>query len=117
MVVWDDGCGFCRVWVERARRLDWLGAHEFIGASRPAAYNGTGLTAEQTAEAVQLIWPGGRASGFDAVRRVLLRLPLTAVPALLLWLPPISWLGPPVYRRIAARRHCRYTPSGGRVQT
>ncbi|HWR52492.1 MAG TPA: DCC1-like thiol-disulfide oxidoreductase family protein [Bryobacteraceae bacterium] len=117
IVVWDDGCAFCRAWVERARRLDWLRAHEFIGASEPEAYDGTGLTREQTAEAMQLVWPGGRASGFDAVRRILLRLPLTALPALLLWLPPVIWLGPMMYRRVAARRHCLYTPGRGQAQS
>lgn len=117
IIVWDDTCAFCRAWVEWARRLDWLRVHQFIGASQPAAYEGTGLTREQAAGAVQLIWPGGRASGFDAVRRILLRLPLTAVPAALLWVPPIAWLGPAVYRRIAARRHCLYTGGGGHAQS
>jgi predicted DCC family thiol-disulfide oxidoreductase YuxK len=106
VVVWDDSCAFCRFWVGWARRLDWLRVHRYIGSGEPAAYAGTGLTPAETAEAVQLVGPRERASGFDAVRLVLLRLPLTALPALLMWLPPLPWLGRRLYRRIAARRHC-----------
>lgn len=42
--------------------------------------------------------------GIDAVRSIAVRMPLTVVPGLLLWLPGVHALGAVVYRSIAARR-------------
>jgi hypothetical protein len=44
MVVWDDECSFCSKWIHRSKRLDWLGAFTFVGASDVAAYRHTGVT-------------------------------------------------------------------------
>jgi predicted DCC family thiol-disulfide oxidoreductase YuxK len=106
VVVWDDGCGFCAGWVRWFRRLDWIGALQFVprsalaGASLP-------VSEEAATEALQLVFPSGRVrSGFAAVVGVAELLPLAFLWAPLLRLPFVAAVGERVYRRVAARRTC-----------
>ena len=64
------------------------------------------LSGEETQRRMVSIRKDGKAyGGFFAVRDILIRLPLTFVPALLLYLPGMSRLGVPVYAWIARNRH------------
>lgn len=104
-VLWDDACSFCGSTVRALRRLDWLRVHRFVGTSAFEVLPG-GVTRAEVDEAVQLLGPGGRASGFDAVRLILERLPVS-----FLWAPYLRnrWirrLGDRAYRMVAARRRC-----------
>ena len=107
VVVWDDSCSFCAGWVRWFRRLDWLAVHRYVGLSDAARYAGTGVTLEEASQALQLIDDQGRASGFDAVRGVLERLPISFLWAPLLGIGPIRRLGSRLYARVAERRRCR----------
>lgn len=52
------------------------------------------------------IRPDGKVyGGFFSVRDVMRFLPLTALPALLLYIPGVSLIGEPAYRWIAKNRH------------
>jgi predicted DCC family thiol-disulfide oxidoreductase YuxK len=106
LVIWDDQCSFCRTWINWSRRLDWLRVHHFIGASEPEAYREAGVTQEEADQALQLIGPEGKVSGFDAVRTILEALPVSFLWAPLLRLAPVRWAGDRGYRAVAVRRRC-----------
>jgi predicted DCC family thiol-disulfide oxidoreductase YuxK len=109
-VVFDGGCGFCRRQELRIRRLDWL--HRFDAVPYDAAVQvwpevargslGDGLRVRFPDETVTV--------GIDAVRSIAVRLPLTVLPALLLWVPGLRWLGAQAYGSVA--RHRRRDPDG-----
>lgn len=105
VVVWDDACSFCGAWVRGIRRLDWLRAHRFVGASTLDVLP-SGITRAEADEALQLVGPEGRAAGFDAVRTA-----MEALPISFLWAPYlrnrlIRGLGARAYRAVASRRRC-----------
>lgn len=109
LVVWDDACSFCRVWVRWLRRLDWLRVHRFAGSSDPMVLAAAGITTEEADTAIQLVGPAGRrASGFRAIRTILEFLPLSFLWAPILRIPPIERLGERVYAAVARRRKCAY---------
>jgi predicted DCC family thiol-disulfide oxidoreductase YuxK len=107
VIVWDDGCSFCQVWIRWFRRLDWLRIYTFYGASNPGTYAALGISQAEADEAIQVTNP--RLSGFDAVVSIASTLPLTAYVAPLLLIPPVPRFGRIAYRRVAARRKCTYT--------
>jgi predicted DCC family thiol-disulfide oxidoreductase YuxK len=113
LVVWDDHCSFCRVWITWFQRLDWLRLHRFVGASDPAAYLDAGITPEEADVALQVVGPAGKAAGFEAVRTILEALPVSFFWAPLLRLPPVRWAGDRVYRAVARRRRCLWAPGVG----
>jgi predicted DCC family thiol-disulfide oxidoreductase YuxK len=103
-VVFDGGCAFCRRQERRIRRLDWLGrlrtrTYDDAVLDWPEVARGTlgdGLRVRFDDASVTV--------GIDAVRSIAVRMPLTAIPALLLWVPGIHALGARAYGRVAARR-------------
>jgi len=104
--VWFDGsCELCRASVAWARRRDAADRLVFRdAATAPAGSAPAG--AEQLAAAMWVRrWDGSVAGGFDGVRAVLVALPRWRWLAALLAAPPLSWLGPPVYRLVARHRH------------
>ena len=106
VVVWDDGCGFCAIWVAWFRRLDWLNALRFVKRSELST-SGLPVTEDAAARALQLVSPKGAVhGGFAAVGRILEVLPISFLWAPLLRLPPIAWVGELGYRRVALRRKC-----------
>lgn len=116
LVVWDDACSFCRVWVRWLRRLDWLRVHRFAGSSDPMVLAAAGITTEEADTAIQLVDPAGRrASGFRAIRTILEFLPLSFLWAPILRIPPIERLGERVYTAVARRRKCAYPAPVRRV--
>lgn len=103
-VVFDGGCAFCRRQERLIRRLDWLRAFDTVPydvavAVWPEVARGT------LGDGLRVRFPDATATvGIDAVRSIAVRMPLTALPALLLWVPGLRWIGDRVYRLIAARR-------------
>lgn len=106
LVVYDDRCGFCQSSVRVLKSLDWLHAFHYHGSSDTDLLRAAGITAEQADEELKLVSGGQIYGGFEAVRRILLRLPLTFFWAPLLGLPPVRAAGHHIYRQIAQRRRC-----------
>jgi predicted DCC family thiol-disulfide oxidoreductase YuxK len=105
VLVFDGGCGFCRLWIER-----WRGATgdrvEYLPAEK-APERFPKLTSDELSEAVHLVEPGGRTSrGAEAVFRSL----AFAGGIHRLWLagyervPPLRYASEAAYRVVAARR-------------
>lgn len=112
VVVWDDQCSFCRRWVEVVRRVDALAALRFVGLSHSEEYLPLGVSPERADRAIQLVEPDGRIrEGYDAVRGIVSVIPGGHLVAPLMGLPGLPAIGDRVYRRVAARRSCRYEPS------
>jgi predicted DCC family thiol-disulfide oxidoreductase YuxK len=105
-VFYDGACPVCRAsraWAERrdrGHRLDWLDATAPGCADRLPA---------SAAELAQAVWvrrgDGSLASGYRAWLAVLGALPGWGLPARLLALAPLAWLGPAIYRLVAVHRH------------
>lgn len=113
VVVWDDGCSFCRRWISVLRWFDIFGSMRFVGLSRPEEYANVGVRREAATEALQLVEPDGRIrSGYAAVRGIVSVLPGGWFIALYMSLPGLPTVGSRVYRRVAARRTCSYVPAG-----
>ena len=106
LVVWDDTCSFCGRTVAWLRRLDWLAAHRFEGASQPAALAEAGVTADEAAEEIKLRTGTRKVGGFDAVRGIIEVTPLGFLWAPAFALPPIAGIGRALYRRVASQRYC-----------
>ncbi|MCW2955943.1 MAG: hypothetical protein JWO69_812 [Thermoleophilia bacterium] len=103
-VVFDGGCSYCRRQEQRVRRLDWLG--RFDTQPYDAAVQVWPEVARGTlGDGLRVRFADGSVTvGIDAVRSIAVRLPLTALPALLLWLPGAYHLARAAYRWKAARR-------------
>ncbi len=102
--VFDGDCSFCSVcarFIERriptsARVLPW----QFADLAA------LGLTEEQCEDGVQWVAPDGAvSSGVPAIGRLLVDAGSIWRPlGWLLLVPPLSWIGPPIYRLIARNR-------------
>lgn len=103
-VVFDGGCSFCRRQERLIQRLDWL--RRFDSMPYDAAVIGWPEVGRGTlGDGLRVRFPDQTVTvGIDAVRSIALRLPLTAIPALLLWVPGLHALGAVAYRFVAARR-------------
>lgn len=106
-VIFDGACGFCLRSIRIGKRLDWRHRIEWRARLEPGMNERfPQLSQEETQRRMVSIRADGRTyGGFYAVRDILLRLPLTMLPALLLYLPGMSVIGVPLYRWIAANRH------------
>ena len=113
-VIFDGDCGFCQRSIRLGKRLDWLGKMEWISRLSPGVKERfPQLKDEETQNRMVSIRPDGEAyGGFYAVRDIALHLPLTFLPALLLYIPGVSLLGVPAYKWIAKNRH-RFGGSSG----
>lgn len=114
VVLFDGRCGLClgsRRWAEK---LDWYGAVNWVNFRDPEVRAAVPqLTDAQLENEMWVVRADGRAmSGFAAWRDLLKGLPLMFLPALLLYVPPIPFIGKRVYRYIAARRRltCEIQP-------
>jgi predicted DCC family thiol-disulfide oxidoreductase YuxK len=103
-VVFDGGCSFCRKQERRIRRLDWLGRFDtrtYDDAVEVWPEVGRGALGD----GLRVRFPDGSVTiGVDAVRSIAVRLPLTALPALLLWIPGLHGIGAWGYGIVARRR-------------
>lgn len=86
------------------RRLDWLG--RFDTMPYDAAVIGWPEVGRGTlGDGLRVRFPDQTVTvGIDAVRSIAVRLPLTALPALLLWVPGLYQLGRAAYGVVARRR-------------
>ncbi|MCW2925348.1 MAG: hypothetical protein JWM98_2752 [Thermoleophilia bacterium] len=103
-VVFDGDCAFCRRQERLVRRLDWL--RRFDAVPYDAAVQVWPEVGRGTlGDGLRVRFPDGSVTvGIDAVRSIALRLPLTLLPGLLLWVPGLHALGGVGYRFVAARR-------------
>ena len=106
-VIFDGECGFCLRAIRIGKRLDWWRRMEWRARLEPGVNERfPQLSQEETQRRMVSIRTDGRAyGGFYAVRDILLQLPLTMLPALLLYLPGMSVVGVPLYRWIATNRY------------
>lgn len=106
-VIYDDECGFCRRWVDLGRKLDWFKRLDWKARLDPAARAAFPQVSDAKSEREMIsIRPDGRLyGGFYALRDISIRLPLTFLPALLLYLPGAPLLGVPAYKWVAKNRH------------
>lgn len=106
-VIFDGDCGFCRRWIRAGKKLDWRRRIDWRARLEPGVREAfPQLSGEETQNRMVSIAPSGKTfGGFYAVRDILLRLPLTFIPALVLYIPGVSLIGAPVYKWIAKNRH------------
>ena len=106
-VIFDGDCGFCQRSVRLGRSLDWLCKIDWRARLEPGLRNKfPQVSSEETQNRMVSIRPDGKTyGGFFAVRDIAIRLPLTFLPAILLYIPGVSLLGVPAYRWIAKNRH------------
>ena len=106
-VIFDGDCAFCLRSIALGRRLDWWGCLEWWARLEPGVRERfPQLSQEETQRRMVSIRPDGRTyGGFFAVRDIMLHLPLTLLPALLLYLPGMARIGVPCYRWIASNRY------------
>ncbi|HBH97676.1 MAG TPA: hypothetical protein DDX89_07835 [Candidatus Omnitrophica bacterium] len=106
-LLYDGRCGFCLASVARLFALDLFGRLEpidFHGVADLRAIHPS-LTREGCQSRMQLVEPYGRiAEGFDAFRRISVRLVLLWWLVPLLYLPGARWVGVRAYDWVAARR-------------
>src|SRR3989338_6008768 len=106
-VVFDGECGFCQRSIKIGKALDWLKKIEWKARLESGTQEAfPQLSLEETQNRMVSIRPDGKAfGGFFAVRDIMLRFPLTFLPAILLYIPGVSLVGVPVYKWISENRH------------
>jgi predicted DCC family thiol-disulfide oxidoreductase YuxK len=106
-VLFDDDCGFCTRSVRLFRSLDWLRRVEWVPRNDPATtVRFPQVSGERTTGEMVSIRPDGCVNGgYFAIRDILLRLPLTFLPALIMYIPGVPFVGVPAYRCVARNRH------------
>ncbi|MCW2927632.1 MAG: hypothetical protein JWM86_1600 [Thermoleophilia bacterium] len=103
-VIFDGGCAYCRRQARRIEQLDWLGRFTCVPYD-DAVQVWPDVSRELLGDGLRVRFDGGSVPvGIDAVRSIALRMPLTAIPALLLWVPGIHALGAWAYGIVARRR-------------
>ena len=102
-VFYDGTCPLCRASRRWAEGRDSDRRLVFRDLEEPAA---AGCAPGPPGGAIWVRLPGGgTASGFAGWLAVLRALPRWCFLAPVLRLPPLRWLGPPVYRLVARHRH------------
>ena len=115
VVLFDGRCSLCQASRKWLARLDWFGGIEwanFRDARVRAAV--PQLSDEQLEKEMWVFTSSGRTlAGFEAWRHLLRVCPLTFLPSLLFYIPPVPWFGKRVYAFIAARRPitCQIQPT------
>ncbi len=100
VVLFDGSCGLCQrgrrvmSFFDWLRRLRWVDFHSEEGrAVLP------GKAPEDLSREMHLITPGGETRvGFAAWREILASCPMSFLPGMLLFIPPLPWIGRHVYR-------------------
>lgn len=108
VVIYDGHCGLCVQLVRLIRRLDWLRRLAYRDAQNWSDVHATfpTLDREHLLGEIHIIRPDGPIlAGYDGMRHLLKHLPLFCWLYPLLFLPGITWLGPKLYRWVAAHRH------------
>lgn len=112
LVVYHDGCAFCRGWVDRLRRWDRRNRLEFLPLRDAQAPAIAGVGRETLEQAAHVVMPSGQVyAGAEAFRAVCPLLPGGFLPHLLLRVPGALPLAEHAYRWIARR----WGPVGART--
>ncbi len=106
MVIYDDGCGFCRRCVEVLKALDRRGGQRYEGLSNEEALRETGIRAEEAERELKLAVGGEVYGGYDAIVEIVRTLPGGGLAGMVMGLGPMRRLGRKMYRAVAARRRC-----------
>lgn len=102
VLVFDGDCGFCRLWIERAR-FATKDQVEYTPYQTAAAYHKE-IPREHFIEAIHLFEPGRTTRGAEAVLRALAYAPCLPWLPRLYAVPGVAPVSEGVYRFIAARR-------------
>jgi predicted DCC family thiol-disulfide oxidoreductase YuxK len=108
VVVYDGLCGLCTQSVAVMKRLDWLHRLEYLDAQDWDRVHARFPQLDQEAilGQIHIVAPGGRIYvGYEGVRHVIRDFPLVFWLYPLLFVPGVTWLGPRIYRWIAAHRY------------
>ena len=118
-VIFDADCDLCQQTRRAVEALDWLGTMHWLPQQDPSA-SAFGIPLEALGKSVYLVTAGGRSyHGFDAVKQVLLRLPISylaggaavvrapwaALPIALFFSPAFHPVGEAAYDWVAANRY------------
>ena len=106
MVLYDGRCGLCQNRRRWAARLDWFGSVAWVNFRDPQVRSAVPqLTDAQLDQEMWVVTAEGRMlPGFTGWRDLLNGFPLTFLPSLLLFVPPVPSIGKRVYAYIARRR-------------
>jgi predicted DCC family thiol-disulfide oxidoreductase YuxK len=105
-VYYDGSCGLCNAACRWAQKRDVHGSLAFRDAMDPLVTERLGPERERLVREMLVRAPKGQlAGGFAGWLAVLRVLPRWRVLAAALALPPVRWLGPPLYRLVARHRH------------
>jgi predicted DCC family thiol-disulfide oxidoreductase YuxK len=114
VVLFDGRCGLCQASRRWAAKLDWFGRVAWLNFRDPQVRAAVPqLSDAQLEEEMWVVTADGRMKpGFAGWRRLMNGFPLTFLPSLLLFVPPIPLIGKRVYRYIARRRRlsCQLEP-------
>lgn len=104
ILYYDGACGMCTRSTRILRAMDWFGVLEFRDSNRVPDEE-LPTSRETSLVGIPMRTRDGRVLvGFPAVRRAMLKTPLGAIPALVMYVPGVSHLCDALYRRIAAAR-------------
>ena len=103
--IYDADCGMCASTVRFLRRLDWRNRISWISA-QSLDTPPPSLSWEDLDRSAYLETPTGDLhEGFFAIRKLLLRLPITAPIGALMLIPGVRLAGVPAYRWVARNRY------------
>ena len=107
IVIYDDGCAFCRSQVKLLRKLDWFDAFRFEGISEPRAMELVpNLNRGDLEAAIHCVTKDGKVyRAARCFRFIAMRIPLLVPLAILMWIPGMLRIAEKVYARIARNRH------------
>ncbi len=101
----DGTCAFCRWTRQKIEPLDSHKRLRFLDFNDPEVAVQTSLSHAELSSEMNLRTPEGKwLKGFDAWLAIMKVLPALAWFAWIANLPPVSWMGPSVYRFIARHR-------------
>ncbi|EUJ21964.1 hypothetical protein PGRAN_13718 [Listeria grandensis FSL F6-0971] len=110
IVLYDENCRFCKATKRLFEKLDWMKVIEWKPLQET---QDTGFTQEELLREIHLITPTGSAKkGFFAIRRMLLRFPLTGLIGLIMYIPIFKPAGRLGYRVVADNRTCDIRKKG-----
>lgn len=104
IVLYDQNCRFCKATKRLFERLDWMHVVDW----RPLqGARDIGFSQEELMREIHLIAPDGSVKkGFFAIRRMLLRFPMTGLIGLIMYLPFLKPVGRFGYSAVADNRTC-----------
>jgi len=107
VVIYDGTCGICAGNLKWLHRLDWLKKFDdmpYQAAELTRIF--PHLNLEECEKALHLVFPSGKIyQGADALRNVLLRLPVTFLAGTTASIPPLPWMLRKLYPVLARNRY------------